>query len=160
MQQDFQPTSRATSCLKCRVTRVTLIDSFANDVLRTIGSLSPSKLCSPPNIGRGGGVGWRRTKPCRGKPKGPFHARALLHPLLPPADPSAPSSCVEMVCEFGASCVEVDGLAHCECPSPLCREANTSKVSRGRIRRKERTWPVEQVASPASRNREANLPGV
>nr|XP_020637908.1 agrin isoform X3 [Pogona vitticeps] len=43
-------------------------------------------------------------------------------------DPSAASSCVEMVCEFGASCVEVNGLAHCECPSPLCREANMSKV--------------------------------
>ncbi|KAJ7306392.1 hypothetical protein JRQ81_009738 [Phrynocephalus forsythii] len=43
-------------------------------------------------------------------------------------DPSAPSSCAEMVCEFGASCVEANGLAHCECPSLLCREANTSKV--------------------------------
>ncbi|XP_063001126.1 agrin [Elgaria multicarinata webbii] len=43
-------------------------------------------------------------------------------------DPSAPSSCAEMTCEFGASCVEVHGFAHCECPSLLCTEANTSKV--------------------------------
>ncbi|XP_077787491.1 agrin isoform X2 [Podarcis muralis] len=43
-------------------------------------------------------------------------------------DPSAPSSCTEMVCEFGASCVEVNGFAHCECPSPLCTEANMTKV--------------------------------
>ncbi|XP_061458105.1 agrin isoform X2 [Rhineura floridana] len=43
-------------------------------------------------------------------------------------DPSAPSSCTEMVCEFGASCVEVHGFAHCECPSALCTEANMTKV--------------------------------
>uniref|UniRef100_A0A8D0BR09 Agrin n=1 Tax=Salvator merianae TaxID=96440 RepID=A0A8D0BR09_SALMN len=43
-------------------------------------------------------------------------------------DPSAPSSCEEMVCEFGASCIEVNGFAHCECPSPLCTEANMTKV--------------------------------
>ncbi|KAJ6658757.1 hypothetical protein lerEdw1_019678, partial [Lerista edwardsae] len=43
-------------------------------------------------------------------------------------DPSAPSSCSEMACEFGASCVEVNGFAHCECPSLLCTEANTTKV--------------------------------
>ncbi|NWV29599.1 AGRIN protein, partial [Origma solitaria] len=43
-------------------------------------------------------------------------------------DPSAPKSCEEMSCEFGASCVEVNGFAHCECPSPLCSEANTTKV--------------------------------
>ncbi|XP_039223823.1 agrin isoform X4 [Crotalus tigris] len=43
-------------------------------------------------------------------------------------DLSAPSSCAEMTCEFGASCVEVSGLAQCECPSLLCTEADTSKV--------------------------------
>ncbi|NXI04242.1 AGRIN protein, partial [Pachycephala philippinensis] len=43
-------------------------------------------------------------------------------------DPSAPRSCEELRCEFGASCVEVNGFAHCECPSPLCSEANTTKV--------------------------------
>nr|XP_009940178.1 PREDICTED: agrin [Opisthocomus hoazin] len=43
-------------------------------------------------------------------------------------DPSAPKSCEEMNCEFGASCVEVNGFAHCECPSPLCSEANMTKV--------------------------------
>ncbi|PKU32407.1 hypothetical protein llap_17288 [Limosa lapponica baueri] len=42
-------------------------------------------------------------------------------------DPSAPKSCEEMSCEFGASCVEVNGFAHCECPSPLCSEANMTK---------------------------------
>lgn len=49
-------------------------------------------------------------------------------PSLPPPDPSAPKSCEEMSCEFGASCVEVNGFAHCECPSPLCSEANMTKV--------------------------------
>uniref|UniRef100_A0A452IZQ9 Agrin n=1 Tax=Gopherus agassizii TaxID=38772 RepID=A0A452IZQ9_9SAUR len=43
-------------------------------------------------------------------------------------DPSAPKSCRELSCEFGASCVEVSGFAHCECPSPLCVEANMTKV--------------------------------
>lgn len=47
---------------------------------------------------------------------------------LPTPDPSAPKSCEEMSCEFGASCVEVNGFAHCECPSPLCSEANMTKV--------------------------------
>uniref|UniRef100_A0A8C5SY80 Agrin n=1 Tax=Laticauda laticaudata TaxID=8630 RepID=A0A8C5SY80_LATLA len=44
-------------------------------------------------------------------------------------DLSAPSSCFQMTCEFGASCVEVNGLPQCECPSLLCTEADTSKVS-------------------------------
>uniref|UniRef100_A0A8C5IPX4 Agrin n=1 Tax=Junco hyemalis TaxID=40217 RepID=A0A8C5IPX4_JUNHY len=43
-------------------------------------------------------------------------------------DPSAPRSCEELSCDFGASCVELNGFAHCECPSPLCPEANTTKV--------------------------------
>lgn len=51
-----------------------------------------------------------------------------LPPFLPAPDPSAPKSCEEMSCEFGASCVEVNGFAHCECPSPLCSEANMTKV--------------------------------
>lgn len=53
-----------------------------------------------------------------------------LPPSLPNPDPSAPKSCEEMSCEFGASCVEVNGFAHCECPSPLCSEANMTKVCR------------------------------
>ncbi|XP_030042069.1 agrin isoform X2 [Microcaecilia unicolor] len=43
-------------------------------------------------------------------------------------DPSAPKSCAEMRCEFGASCVEVGSFAHCECPSLLCIQANVTKV--------------------------------
>ncbi|NXU35218.1 AGRIN protein, partial [Drymodes brunneopygia] len=43
-------------------------------------------------------------------------------------DPSAPRSCKELSCEFGASCVELNGFAHCECPSPLCAEPNVTKV--------------------------------
>ncbi|XP_041328624.1 agrin-like, partial [Pyrgilauda ruficollis] len=49
-------------------------------------------------------------------------------PLSPCPDPSAPRSCEELSCDFGASCVELNGFAHCECPSPLCSEANTTKV--------------------------------
>ncbi|TRZ05573.1 hypothetical protein HGM15179_021534, partial [Zosterops borbonicus] len=53
----------------------------------------------------------------------------LLTRLCPAlADPSAPRSCQELSCAFGASCVEVNGFAHCECPSPLCAEANITKV--------------------------------
>uniref|UniRef100_F7CAL5 Agrin n=1 Tax=Ornithorhynchus anatinus TaxID=9258 RepID=F7CAL5_ORNAN len=43
-------------------------------------------------------------------------------------DPSAPKSCTELNCKFGATCVEVDGFAHCSCPSPLCPEPNVTKV--------------------------------
>lgn len=43
--------------------------------------------------------------------------------------PEAPKSCDELVCHFGASCVEVNGQAHCECPSPDCDEKNKTKVS-------------------------------
>ncbi|XP_070824522.1 agrin isoform X6 [Chaetodon trifascialis] len=42
--------------------------------------------------------------------------------------PEAPTSCVELVCSFGASCIEVNGQAHCECPSPDCDEKNKTKV--------------------------------
>uniref|UniRef100_A0A672LT86 Agrin n=1 Tax=Sinocyclocheilus grahami TaxID=75366 RepID=A0A672LT86_SINGR len=42
--------------------------------------------------------------------------------------PEAPKSCDELVCHFGASCVEVNGQAHCECPSPDCDEKNKPKV--------------------------------
>uniref|UniRef100_A0A8C8EQQ4 Agrin n=1 Tax=Oncorhynchus tshawytscha TaxID=74940 RepID=A0A8C8EQQ4_ONCTS len=40
----------------------------------------------------------------------------------------APTSCNELDCKFGASCVEVNGQAHCECPSPDCDEMNKTKV--------------------------------
>uniref|UniRef100_A0A3Q3XBV2 Agrin n=1 Tax=Mola mola TaxID=94237 RepID=A0A3Q3XBV2_MOLML len=42
--------------------------------------------------------------------------------------PEAPISCDKVLCMFGASCVEVNGQAHCECPSPDCDEKNKSKV--------------------------------
>ncbi|GAA6223503.1 agrin-like [Lates japonicus] len=42
--------------------------------------------------------------------------------------PEAPTSCEELVCSFGATCIEVDGQAHCECPSPDCDEKNKTKV--------------------------------
>ncbi|XP_076133453.1 agrin [Alosa pseudoharengus] len=42
--------------------------------------------------------------------------------------PEAPTSCVELECKFGAFCVEEDGHAHCECPSPDCDEKNKAKV--------------------------------
>ncbi|XP_061623301.1 agrin isoform X4 [Phyllopteryx taeniolatus] len=42
--------------------------------------------------------------------------------------PEAPNSCDELVCSFGASCIEVNGHAHCECPSPDCDERNKTKV--------------------------------
>uniref|UniRef100_A0A672JZ50 Agrin n=1 Tax=Sinocyclocheilus grahami TaxID=75366 RepID=A0A672JZ50_SINGR len=41
---------------------------------------------------------------------------------------NAPKSCDELMCHFGASCVEVNGQAHCECPSPDCDEKNKTKV--------------------------------
>ncbi|XP_067302342.1 agrin isoform X3 [Pseudorasbora parva] len=42
--------------------------------------------------------------------------------------PEAPKSCDKLVCHFGASCVEVSGQAHCECPLPDCDEKNKTKV--------------------------------
>nr|XP_046252510.1 agrin isoform X4 [Scatophagus argus] len=42
--------------------------------------------------------------------------------------PEAPTSCEELVCSYGASCIEVNGQAHCECPSPDCDEKNKTKV--------------------------------
>ncbi|XP_049318969.1 agrin isoform X4 [Astyanax mexicanus] len=41
---------------------------------------------------------------------------------------SAPKSCTELKCLFGASCVEENGQAHCECPSPDCDQKNKTKV--------------------------------
>uniref|UniRef100_A0A8C9T420 Agrin n=1 Tax=Scleropages formosus TaxID=113540 RepID=A0A8C9T420_SCLFO len=42
--------------------------------------------------------------------------------------PNAPTSCSELTCKFGASCVELEGQAHCECPLPDCPEGNQIKV--------------------------------
>ncbi|XP_029975271.1 agrin isoform X4 [Salarias fasciatus] len=42
--------------------------------------------------------------------------------------PEAPTSCDELVCSFGATCIEVNGQAHCECPSPDCDLKNKTKV--------------------------------
>ncbi|KAK2105581.1 hypothetical protein P7K49_015095 [Saguinus oedipus] len=44
------------------------------------------------------------------------------------ADASAPETCAEVRCEFGALCVEDSGSAHCVCPTLTCPEANASKV--------------------------------
>ncbi|XP_043919018.1 agrin isoform X3 [Protopterus annectens] len=41
---------------------------------------------------------------------------------------SAPKSCAEISCKFGASCVEINGQGHCECPPFLCSETNKTKV--------------------------------
>ncbi|XP_047726297.1 agrin isoform X3 [Prionailurus viverrinus] len=43
-------------------------------------------------------------------------------------DSLAPETCAEMRCEFGASCVEEAGSAHCVCPTPTCPEASATKV--------------------------------
>ncbi|XP_063741777.1 agrin isoform X2 [Eleginops maclovinus] len=42
--------------------------------------------------------------------------------------PEAPTSCEELVCSYGATCIEVNDQAHCECPSPDCDEKNKTKV--------------------------------
>ncbi|XP_041860203.1 agrin isoform X2 [Melanotaenia boesemani] len=42
--------------------------------------------------------------------------------------PEAPKSCEELVCNYGATCIEVRGQAHCECPSPDCHLKNKTKV--------------------------------
>ncbi|XP_029291123.1 agrin isoform X7 [Cottoperca gobio] len=42
--------------------------------------------------------------------------------------PEAPTSCEELLCMFGATCIEVNDQAHCECPSPDCDEKNKTKV--------------------------------
>lgn len=47
------------------------------------------------------------------------------------SDSLAPETCAEMRCEFGASCVEEAGSAHCVCPTSTCPEANATKVRAG-----------------------------
>uniref|UniRef100_A0A8B9H467 Agrin n=1 Tax=Astyanax mexicanus TaxID=7994 RepID=A0A8B9H467_ASTMX len=47
---------------------------------------------------------------------------------MPANGASAPKSCTELKCLFGASCVEENGQAHCECPSPDCDQKNKTKV--------------------------------
>uniref|UniRef100_A0A8C7Y6A9 Agrin n=1 Tax=Oryzias sinensis TaxID=183150 RepID=A0A8C7Y6A9_9TELE len=42
--------------------------------------------------------------------------------------PEAPGSCADLVCGFGATCIVVNGQAHCECPSPDCHIKNKTKV--------------------------------
>ncbi|XP_037540497.1 agrin-like [Nematolebias whitei] len=42
--------------------------------------------------------------------------------------PNAPKSCKDLTCSFGATCIEVNGQAHCECPLPDCDIKNKSKV--------------------------------
>uniref|UniRef100_A0AAX7V8W2 Agrin n=1 Tax=Astatotilapia calliptera TaxID=8154 RepID=A0AAX7V8W2_ASTCA len=40
----------------------------------------------------------------------------------------APTSCEELQCNYGATCIKVNGQAHCECPSPDCDLKNKTKV--------------------------------
>uniref|UniRef100_A0AAY4E4W4 Agrin n=1 Tax=Denticeps clupeoides TaxID=299321 RepID=A0AAY4E4W4_9TELE len=40
----------------------------------------------------------------------------------------APAHCANVLCKFGASCVELNGHAHCECPSPDCDLPSKTKV--------------------------------
>ncbi|XP_038145818.1 agrin isoform X3 [Cyprinodon tularosa] len=42
--------------------------------------------------------------------------------------PDAPKSCEELVCSFGATCIEENGQAHCQCPPPDCDLRNKTKV--------------------------------
>ncbi|KAM4572007.1 agrin isoform 3-T3 [Fundulus diaphanus] len=42
--------------------------------------------------------------------------------------PDAPKSCGELVCSFGATCIEESGQAHCQCPPPDCDLRNKTKV--------------------------------
>ncbi|XP_040843676.1 agrin isoform X2 [Ochotona curzoniae] len=44
------------------------------------------------------------------------------------ADSTPPTSCADLQCEFGSSCVEEDGSARCICPALPCPETNTTKV--------------------------------
>ncbi|XP_028848509.1 agrin isoform X3 [Denticeps clupeoides] len=41
---------------------------------------------------------------------------------------NALTSCKNVLCKFGASCVELNGHAHCECPSPDCDLPSKTKV--------------------------------
>ncbi|XP_047229553.1 agrin isoform X5 [Girardinichthys multiradiatus] len=42
--------------------------------------------------------------------------------------PNAPKSCEKLVCSFGATCIEENGQAHCQCPPPDCEIRNKTKV--------------------------------
>ncbi|KAM8862490.1 agrin isoform 9-T9 [Spinachia spinachia] len=42
--------------------------------------------------------------------------------------PEAPTSCDKLMCNFGATCTEVNGQAHCECPPPDCDDNNQTQV--------------------------------
>nr|XP_012631826.1 agrin isoform X1 [Microcebus murinus] len=44
------------------------------------------------------------------------------------AAPAAGGTCADMRCEFGATCAEEAGSAHCACPTLACPEANATKV--------------------------------
>ncbi|XP_056156000.1 agrin [Lampris incognitus] len=52
----------------------------------------------------------------------------LIQNQGPCTGPETPASCDELECSFGASCVELNGQAHCECPSPDCNVKNKTKV--------------------------------
>ncbi|XP_058160685.1 LOW QUALITY PROTEIN: agrin [Dasypus novemcinctus] len=68
-------------------------------------------------------------KPGVGGPKcGQCPGSHALGPAGCEADSSAPVTCAETRCEFGASCVEEAGSARCVCPAASCPEANATKV--------------------------------
>lgn len=46
----------------------------------------------------------------------------------PPIGSEAPTSCDKLTCSFGATCTEVSGQAHCECPPPDCDDRNKTQV--------------------------------
>ena len=52
----------------------------------------------------------------------------LQHKRISSTGPEPPTSCEELVCSYGATCIEVNDQAHCECPSPDCDEKNKTKV--------------------------------
>ncbi|XP_023187509.1 agrin isoform X3 [Xiphophorus maculatus] len=42
--------------------------------------------------------------------------------------PDAPTSCEELLCSYGAACLEENGQAHCQCPPTDCDLRNKTKV--------------------------------
>lgn len=67
------------------------------------------------------------------------------------AGPEAPTSCDELECSFGATCIEVSGQAHCECPPPDCDERNKTKVGASNSRLPERLYHSDVSIRPSIR---------
>lgn len=77
------------------------------------------------------------------------------------AGPEAPTSCDELECSFGATCIEVSGQAHCECPPPDCDERNKTKVGASNSRLPERLYhsdvSITSISSSSSYGRGAGV---